>query len=111
MVLSIIVSLFGNKSAVDNEARKRYEEADFIPEGDEIETEQLVFRWTQSYELFRCCRCIARDSQSGPYYCGRRATKVAGGPSVYVGLCDKHANDLPDTLRFATQRVPKTMSQ
>jgi hypothetical protein len=65
--------------------------ADFIPNGGHVDVRTLQFRRTSETEIFRCCKRVAHDPQSGPIFCGHVAEFVARvDDSKVVALCERH---------------------
>lgn len=78
---------------ITKSAARELTESDFIPGGERVDIRKLRFRRTEEHEVYRCCRQVADDIQSGPIYCGQVAEWVAttrGGMAI-VATCERHA--------------------
>lgn len=87
----------------------RYEEGDFIPNGDFESLENINFRHAGGFDLYQCCQQISEDMQSGPIYCGRLATIVVGTRKRYIGLCKKCAKRPNKRLRWVTPEAKDSL--
>jgi hypothetical protein len=75
-------------------------EADYIPGGEPVH-EVCNIREVPSGYFARCGTSTSYDPQSGPIYCGGRATWMAdsvGGSGGVVLVCSKHKSSLTRLL-------------
>ncbi len=64
-------------------------ETDFIPDGGPIKS---ISNIRETSLFYRCCLVIGNDIQSGPLYCGDRATIIADtdNPGFLIAACKRH---------------------
>lgn len=65
----------------------------FTPKGPSIAPEDLTtWRVTGPHDVYRCCRMIGHDVQSGPMHCGDIADFVADGTEkgYHLAYCRYH---------------------
>lgn len=84
------------EGASDETVAKMLED-DFIPGGRCVSPRDFINVRGCTDPAARCATRTGHDIQSGPYYCGRPATKTAdvdGHPGAVVHFCDDHHNKM-----------------
>lgn len=69
---------------------KKVMTGDYIPNGKPVDIQDLTFRRTLEFEVYRCGRQTGYDPQSGPIFCGDLAEWLAKVDNGVVCLCERH---------------------
>jgi hypothetical protein len=77
------------------------ERRDYIP-GGEPAYQATNLRKIEGYA--RCGASIGSDLQSGPFYCGDRATWMADSQGGFMCVCDRHKNILERIIMTEADR-------